>query len=160
MLLYLEKIKRTGLAGTLLRYNYRLMKAIHPATILAVDDSDAQLYFVSRVLRHAGFEVRETKSGSDTLKMAEDQTDLIVLDVSLPDVNGFEICKRLKANPKTADIPVVFLSSQHPPADGKAQAQYLGADEFLTYPIQPDQLTIIVNAVLAKRVKQNHQRAR
>jgi PleD family two-component response regulator len=102
VLLYLEKIKRTGLAGTLLRYNHRLMKAIHPATILAVDDSDAQLYFVSRVLRHAGFEVRETKSGSDTLKMAEDQPDLIVLDVSLPDVNGFEICKRLKANPKTA----------------------------------------------------------
>jgi DNA-binding NtrC family response regulator len=55
---------------------------------------------------------------------------------------------------------VVFLSSQHPPADGKAQAQYLGADEFLTYPIQPDQLTIIVNAALAKRVKQNRQSAR
>jgi hypothetical protein len=72
------KIRRAGLAGTLLRYNYRLMKAIHPATILAVDDSDAQLYFVSRVLRHAGFEVRETKSGSDTLKMAEDQPDQIV----------------------------------------------------------------------------------
>jgi DNA-binding response OmpR family regulator len=74
-------------------------------------------------------------------------------------VNGFEICKRLKANPKTAEIPVVFLSSQHPPSDGKVRAQYLGADEFLSYPIQPDQLTIIVNAVLAKRVKQNRQNA-
>jgi CheY-like chemotaxis protein len=85
-----------------------------------------QLYFVSRVLRHAGFEVRETKSGSDTLKMAEEPPDLIILDVSLPDVNGFEICKRLKANPGTASIPVVFLSSQHPPADGKTQAHFLG----------------------------------
>ena len=131
------------------------MKAIQPATILAVDDSDAQLYFVSRVLRQAGFEVRATQSGSETLRMAEDQPDLIVLDVRLPDVNGFEICKRLKENPKTASIPVVFLSSQHPPADGKAQAYFLGADEFLTYPIQPDQLTIIVNAVLAKRKEQN-----
>ena len=131
------------------------MKAIQPATILAVDDSDAQLYFVSRVLRQAGFEVRATQSGSETLRMAEDQPDLIVLDVRLPDVNGFEICKRLKENPKTASIPVVFLSSQHPPADGKTQASFLGADEFLTYPIQPDQLTIIVNAVLAKRKEQN-----
>ena len=129
------------------------MKALQPATILAVDDSDAQLYFVSRVLRHAGFEVKETKSGSDTLRMAENKPDLIVLDVRLPDINGFEICRRLKANPKTANIPVVFLSSEHPPADGKAQAHFLGADEFLTYPIQPDQLTVIVNAVLAKRAQ-------
>jgi sigma-B regulation protein RsbU (phosphoserine phosphatase) len=85
--------------------------------------------------------------------MAEDEPDLIILDVRLPDLKGLEICKRLKANPKTAGIPVVFLSSQHPPADGKTKAFFLGADEFLTYPIQPDQLTIMVNAVLAKRNK-------
>lgn len=127
------------------------MKALHPATILAVDDTDAQLYFVSRVLRDAGFEVKETKSGTQTLKMAEEKPDLIILDVRLPDLNGFEICERLKANPKTADIPVVFLSSQHNPADGKRRAFFMGANEFLSYPIQPEQLTVIVNAVLAKR---------
>jgi CheY-like chemotaxis protein len=85
-----------------------------------------QLYFVSRVLRHAGFEVRETKSGSDTLKMAEEQPDLIILDVSLPDVNGFEICKRLKANPGTASIPVVFLSSQTPTGGWKNAGTFPG----------------------------------
>jgi CheY-like chemotaxis protein len=127
------------------------MKAIRPATILAVDDSDAQLYFVSRVLQDAGFDVRETQSGSQTMTMAEDKPDLIILDVKLPDLDGFEICSRLKADPKTADIPIVFLSSQHDPSDGKRRATFLGAAEFLSYPILPEQLTVIVNAVLAKR---------
>ena len=132
------------------------MKAIQPATILAVDDADAQLYFVSRVLKDAGFAVMESKSGTETMKLAQDKPDLIVLDVRLPDLNGFEVCERLKADPKTADIPIVFLSSQHDPSDGKRRAQFLGATEFLSYPIQPEQLTVIVNAVLAKRIsKQN-----
>jgi CheY-like chemotaxis protein len=131
------------------------MKAIYPATILAVDDTDAQLYFVARVLRDAGFVVKESKSGSLALKMAEDKSDLIILDVRLPDLNGFEICQRLKADPKTADIPVVFLSSQHDPADGKRRAMFMGATEFLSYPIQPVQLAVIVNAVLARRKAQS-----
>jgi CheY-like chemotaxis protein len=131
------------------------MKAIYPATILAVDDTDAQLYFVARVLRDAGFVVKESKSGSLALKMAEDKPDLIILDVRLPDLNGFEICQRLKADPKTADIPVVFLSSQHDPADGKRRAMFMGATEFLSYPIQPGQLAVIVNAVLARRKAQS-----
>jgi CheY-like chemotaxis protein len=131
------------------------MKAIRPATILAVDDSDAQLYFVSRVLQDAGFNVKETKSGSQSIKLAEENPDLIILDVKLPDLNGFEICKRLKANPKTADIPIVFLSSQHDPSDGKRRSVFLGAAEFLSYPIQPEQLTVIVNAVLAKQKAQS-----
>jgi len=131
------------------------MKAIYPATILAVDDTDAQLYFVARVLRDAGFVVKESKSGSLALKMAEDKPDLIILDVRLPDLNGFEICQRLKADSKTADIPVVFLSSQHDPADGKRRAMFMGATEFLSYPIQPVQLTVIVNAALARRKAQS-----
>jgi CheY-like chemotaxis protein len=131
------------------------MKAIYPATILAVDDTDAQLYFVARVLRDAGFVVKESKSGTQALKMVEDKPDLIVLDVTLPDLNGFEICQRLKADPKTADIPVVFLSSQHDPADGKRRAMFMGATEFLSYPIQPVQLTVIVNAALARRKAQS-----
>jgi CheY-like chemotaxis protein len=129
------------------------MKALHPATILAVDDTDAQLYFVSRVLHEAGFKVIESKSGTETLKLAEEKPDLIILDVKLPDLNGFEICKRLKENPATADIPVVFLSSQHDPADGKRRAQYMGATEFLSYPINPEQLTVIINAVIEKQKK-------
>jgi CheY-like chemotaxis protein len=127
------------------------MKAIQPATILAVDDADAQLYFVSRVLKDAGFVVKESQSGTETIKLAQDKPDLIVLDVKLPDLNGFEVCQRLKADPQTADIPIVFLSSQHDPSDGKRRAQFLGATEFLSYPIQPEQLTVIVNAVLARR---------
>jgi len=131
------------------------MKAIHPATILAVDDSDAQLYFVLRVLKDAGFIVKETQSGSQTLALAAEMPDLIILDVKLPGLNGFEICKRMKSNPNTADIPIVFLSSQHDPADGKRRAFFMGASEFLSYPIQPEQLTVIVNAVLAKRKAQS-----
>jgi DNA-binding response OmpR family regulator len=90
--------------------------------------------------------------------MAADEPDLIILDVRLPDMNGLRFVS-FEGQCQTAGIPVVFLSSQHPPGDGKTQAFFLGADEFLTFPIQPNQLTIIVNAVLAKRDQKNRQSA-
>lgn len=127
------------------------MKAIRPATILAVDDNDAHLYIVDRILKNAGFQVLHAVTGTQTLQLAAQRPDLIILDVNLPDLNGFEICRRLKADPATAKIPVVFLSSTYAASDGKARAQFLGADEFLSHPIQADQLTVIVNGVLARR---------
>ena len=127
------------------------MRAVHPATILAVDDTEARLYFLSRVLTRAGFEVLQAANGMQGLALASQHIpDLILLDVKLPDMNGFEICRQLRTGPATARVPVVFLSSEHGPADGKERAQFVGAEEFLTYPIMPDQLTVIVNGVLSR----------
>lgn len=126
------------------------MKAVHPATVLAVDDTEARLYFLSHVLTRAGFIVLQAANGMQGLTLAVERVpDLILLDVRLPDINGFEICRLLKAGP-AAHVPVVFLSSEHGPADGKERAQFVGAEEFLSYPIMPDQLTVIVNGVLSR----------
>jgi len=134
------------------------MKAAHPATILAVDDTEARLYFLFRVLTRAGFTVLQAATGMQGLAVAAEQVpDLILLDVKLPDMNGFEICQQLKSASATAHVPVVFLSSEHGPADGKERAQFVGAEEFLSYPIMPDQLTVIVNGVLSRRRRSREQ---
>lgn len=130
------------------------MRAIRPATILAVDDNEVQLYALTRILNNAGFQVQEAANGARTLELAESQPDLIILDVNLPDIDGFEVCKRLKANPKTKDIPIIFLSASHGPAGGTERARYYGAQEFLTSPIMPTQLTTIVNGVLVRRSRE------
>ncbi len=115
-----------------------------------VDDNQAHLYAIIRFLQGAGFKVLEASTGNESLKRAEQMPDLIVLDVNLPDVNGFEVCQRLKANPATAKIPIVFLSNTYDPSAGKEWARYFGAQEFLIHPIQGEQLTTIINGVLAK----------
>src|ERR1700755_1402026 len=76
-------------------------------SILYVDDTEAQRYAVSRVLRRAGFEVREAATGSQALQMSALGPDLVVLDVKLPDIDGFEVCKRIKSNPITAHTPIL-----------------------------------------------------
>ena len=134
------------------------MKAVRSATILAVDDTEARRYFLSRVLSRAGFEVLQAANGMQGLALAAQQVpDLILLDVKLPDMNGFEICRQLKTDSATAHVPVVFLSSEHGAADGKERAQFVGAEEFLSYPIMPDQLTVIVNGVLSRQRQSRQQ---
>ena len=80
-------------------------------TILAVNDNDAIRYSLSRALRGGGYRVIEARNGTETLALAHEDPDLITLDVHLPDMDGFEVCRRLKANPQTAHIPVLHISA-------------------------------------------------
>jgi CheY-like chemotaxis protein len=68
------------------------------ATLLVVDDTPASRYATSRVLRGAGFTVLEAASGQEALTLAQQGPDLVVLDVNLPDIDGFEVCRRLRAS--------------------------------------------------------------
>src|SRR5689334_870321 len=80
--------------------------------ILYADDTEAQLYAVSRVLRNAGFQVLEVRTGRRALEMsAALRPDLVVLDVNLPDINGIEVCKRIKANESTSLTPILQVSA-------------------------------------------------
>ncbi len=106
---------------------------------------------MKRILSQAGFTVVEAATGAETLERVNGHPDLIILDVNLPDLDGFEICKSLKNDPETANIPIIFLSATCNSAWGKQWAQYLGAQEFLSHPIQADQLTAIINGALARR---------
>src|ERR1700727_543098 len=79
--------------------------------ILAVDDNEALRYSLVRSLRDAGYQVQEAKNGAEALVLAAEFPDLITLDVNLPDIHGFDVCKQIKSNPATSHIPILHLSS-------------------------------------------------
>jgi DNA-binding response OmpR family regulator len=103
------------------------------------------------VLKQAGFEVIEASTGADALQKADVHPDLIVLDVNLPDVDGFEVCRRLKEAPATASIPVLYLSAAYRGPEHRVQGLELGADGYLTQPVDGRELVATVNALLRAR---------
>src|SRR4030042_2318404 len=117
------------------------------AIILNVDDDDASRYAISRTLRQAGFDVKEASNGREALRVAEEQPDLILLDVNLPDINGFEVCKTLKNNPLTSHIPVLHLSATYLNDEAKVKGLET-ADGYLTQPVEPPVLIATIKALL------------
>ncbi|HET7231863.1 MAG TPA: ATP-binding protein, partial [Longimicrobium sp.] len=122
--------------------------------VLNVDDYEAGRYATSRVLRQAGFDVMEAATGNEGLRLAEQEAehvDLVLLDVNLPDVDGFEVCRRIKANPRTSTVPVLYLSAAYRSAEHRVTGLDLGADGYLTQPVEPRELVATVNALLRAR---------
>src|ERR1700723_2412817 len=118
--------------------------------ILAVDDNPAALYATSRVLRSAGFEVIEATTGAQALAKAN-TADLIVLDVNLPDIDGFEVCRRLRARPDTSQLPVLHLSATFTSSADFALGFKAGADSYLTRPVEAPVLIATVRTLLFAR---------
>ena len=87
-----------------------LPAGIERQKILVVDDNASSLYATSRILRAAGFDVTEAQNGGDALALA-DKVGLLILDINLPDVDGFEVCRQLRARSSTAYLPIVHLSA-------------------------------------------------
>ncbi len=129
--------------------------AIPPASrqrILVVDDNDAGRYATSRLLRQAGFEVMEAATGIDALRRtSSDRPDLVLLDVRLPDINGLEVCGRIKAAPETSSTPVLQMSASMVDASSRAAALDGGADAYISTPIEPAVLVATVRALLRLR---------
>lgn len=121
-----------------------------PIKILAVDDNCAALYATGRVLRSAGFEVLEAATGGAALNLAP-KADLVVLDVNLPDMDGFEVCRRLRAAPETAQLPVLHLSATFTQSADLDLGLEAGADGYLTRPVEPPVLIATVRALLFAR---------
>src|SRR5689334_10565787 len=92
------------------------------------------------MLSHAVFKVRQAFTGLAALRAANILPSVIILDVNLPDINGFDVCRRLRSDSRTARIPVVFLSSTFDFVLGKVEAAKCGAQAFLSHPIAPAQL--------------------
>lgn len=136
--------------------------------ILAVDDNEALRYSLVRSLRDAGYQVVEARTGEEALARAVELPDLITLDVNLPDIHGFEVCKRIKSNPATAHIPVLHLSSTFIEPDARVQGLSCGADAYLAEPIDRAELVATVGALLrlknaetlARQSAQNAENAR
>ena len=126
--------------------------------ILLVDDNETGRYAMGRMLRHAGFSVTETDNGHEALRLAGEQPDLIILDVKLPDLSGFEVCQRLKADPTTAVIPVLQISAIHIEDEDRALGLTMGADSYLTGPVDPSVLLATIQAILRVRQVEKHLR--
>ena len=121
-------------------------------TILHVDDNEANRYVVTRILQNAGFRVVEAATGTAGLKaVVEHLPALVILDVKLPDIRGFEVCRQIKANPETAFIPVLHLSASFIQSQDKAEGLDSGADAYLVQPIEPIELLATVRSLLRIR---------
>ncbi len=119
------------------------------ALILNVDDNDGARYAKSRILTHAGFKIIEARTGGDALlKAHRENPNLILLDVQLPDINGMEVCRQLKADPTTQTILILQTSASFIGSADKIRGLDGGADNYLVEPIEPDELIANVKALL------------
>jgi len=119
-------------------------------TVLVVDDEPAGRYATARTLRAAGFSVLEAATGADALALAP-RAGLVLLDVRLPDADGREVCRELRARPATARVRIVHLSAVYTGAPDKVRGLDAGADAYLTHPVEPPVLVATVNAQLRAR---------
>jgi PAS domain S-box-containing protein len=108
--------------------------------VLVVDDTEATRYLTAHALRLAGMEVLEASTGQEGLEKAALSPDVVVLDVRLPDMSGFEVCRRLKENPVTAAIPVLYISALMRDDELVARLFEDGADGYIPQPVVPKHL--------------------
>jgi len=119
--------------------------------ILIADDHEENRYILTRILRAGGYECCEAATGAQALARAQDRPDLIILDVRLPDISGFEVCRQLKGDPCTASIPVLQVSAAFVSAEDRVGALDGGADGYLTHPIDRTALITTVRSLLLGR---------
>ena len=120
------------------------------AKILIAEDERDIRDLVAFTLRFAGHEVFAASNGEEAVEMAPNvNPDIILMDVRMPRMTGYEACKLMKQNPDLRDIPVVFLSAKGQEAEIQ-QGLDAGAEEYLLKPFAPDQLTSRVKVILAK----------
>ena len=121
-----------------------------PKRILLVDDTKDILLVVARRLQSWGYEVFTAESGEEGLRIAEEQVpDLILLDIMMPKMKGRDVCAKLKADPRTEKIPVIFLTALGL-ADHIKAGMDLGADDYIVKPFEPADLKARIAVVIAR----------
>ncbi len=122
-----------------------------PASILVVDDTPANLQVLAGMLKDRGYKVRPAPSGKLALAAAgRDPPDLILLDINMPEMNGYEVCEHLKADARLKGIPVIFISALTEPLD-KVKAFATGGVDYITKPFQMEELHARVETHLKLR---------
>lgn len=117
--------------------------------LIAEDEPDIR-ELVAFMLRFAGYEVMAASNGEEAVQAAtHDVPDLVLMDVRMPRMTGYEACRLMKANPDLHDVPVVFLSAKGQEAEIQTGLE-AGAEEYLLKPFSPDELTNRVRSILSK----------
>ncbi len=119
--------------------------------ILVVDDEAGITDFVAYNLEQAGFRANVESTGKGALASTQKEVpDLVVLDLMLPDINGFEVCKALRAREATSRVPIIMLTARDDEVD-KVVGLEIGADDYVTKPFSPRELVARIGAVLRRR---------
>lgn len=127
-------------------------------TVLVVDDNPATRYSTARTLRAAGFKTEEAASGGEALIKSQGPISAVILDVHLPDIGGFEVCRALRERPATAVLPIVHLSAAFVEDQHKVAGLNAGADAYLTHPAEPPILVATVQALVRARLAEDQLR--
>ena len=120
-------------------------------TVLVVDDNPATRYSTARVVRAAGFRTVEAGSGAEAVTLSVQGVSAVVLDVHLPDIDGFEVCRLIRARPETAMLPVVHLSAAYVRDEDRVTGLNAGADGYLVHPVEPAVLVATLQALIRAR---------
>jgi DNA-binding response OmpR family regulator len=122
-----------------------------PPKILIADDNPQGVELLEAYLADSGFDIQTAVDGEDTLrKIKQLQPDLVLLDIMMPKLSGFEVCKRLRAAPETRDTAVLMITALDQPSDVE-RAVEAGTDDFLTKPINKSELLLRVRSLLKSR---------
>ncbi|MBU3175206.1 hybrid sensor histidine kinase/response regulator [Clostridium estertheticum] len=117
--------------------------------VLIVDDDPFNRHFLTRILSNAGYGVKEATCGEEALVKAKiEKPNLIILDVNLPDITGYEVCEQLKLNPNTEFIPILNITATYTKNEDWVHGLECGADNYLIKPIDPNVLRAIVTTML------------
>ena len=123
--------------------------------LLVVDDEPNLLRAVAACLKAEDYEVKTARSGHEALlQLAESVPDLIVSDIRMPGMDGYKLARQLRGSPRTALVPIVFLTAKDETAD-RIEGFRAGIDAYLTKPFEPDELIAVVNGIL-NRVERTH----
>lgn len=121
---------------------------VQKSTVLVVEDTLSEMELISHYLRESGFSVANAVSAKDALqRIQEGLPDLIITDIVMPDMSGFELCRNLKRNASTAAIPIVVCSSKDQEID-RLWAVKQGATAYITKPFTRDELVQVVQSIL------------
>ena len=126
--------------------------------LLIIDDNPATRYATARVLRSAGFRTRESATGAEGLAAADDGISAVVLDIHLPDIDGFDLCALLRSRPASARLPVLHLTAAYVTDEDKVRGLDAGADAYLTRPVEAAVLVATVQALVRTRVAEEAMR--
>lgn len=136
--------------------NTTIDRSVH--TVLVVDDNPATRYSTARVIRAAGFRTAEAGTGAEALDLVGSGVSAVVLDVHLPDTDGFEVCRIIRSRPSTASLPVVHLSAAYIKDEDRVTGLNAGADGYMVHPVEPAVLVATLQALIRARTAEDQLR--
>jgi signal transduction histidine kinase len=119
--------------------------------VLFVEDNVGKRYVIARQLRLSGFDIDEATTGQEGLALLSPNHDVAIIDIKLPDMLGWDLCKRIKGNPETSGVKVLELSATLATAEDRARGLELGADSYLVHPVELVELVASLRALIRLR---------